>query len=85
VIRKWSTLAIAISLIVLGLFAAPSRAAQTGTLWYDVHEKDITVPGARVIIPTRYRTVGLNESVLRQLLATAPLEGTPAAHSTADH
>lgn len=82
-IRKWSTLAIAISLIVLGLLAVPSRAAQTGILWYDVREQNIVAAGARVIIPNRYRTLGLNESALRQLLATAPLEGTPVAQSAA--
>ena len=81
--HKWFMLAIAASLIVLGLWVLPSRAAQTSVLWYDVREQNIAVSGTRDIIPDRYRMLRLNELALRQLLATAPLEGTPAAHSTA--
>jgi hypothetical protein len=81
--HKWLTVAMILGLIVLGLSVAPSHAAQSANLWYDVSEKTITAPGERVIIPEHYRTLALNEPALRQLLATAPLEGTPAAQYVA--
>jgi hypothetical protein len=81
--HKWFTLVSAVSLIVVGLWALPSRAAQTSVLWYDVRAQNIAASGTRDIIPDRYRMLRLNELALRQLLTTAPLEGTSAAHSTA--
>jgi len=81
--HTWFTIAIALSTIVLGLLVVPSRAAQTSALWYDVREQNIAAAGTSDIIPDRYRTLGLDEPALRQLLATAPLEGTPEAQDAA--
>ncbi|HEX8494704.1 MAG TPA: zinc-dependent metalloprotease family protein [Pyrinomonadaceae bacterium] len=61
-------------------------AQQTTTLnagmWKDVKESAITLKGVRVITPRIYRTVQLNKTALKQVLALAPLEFTAAAKTT---
>lgn len=72
------TLLAALVLLALTTLVA-SAGVETGVLWTDVAERTITVRGERLIIPAQYRVVTLNQAMLRDLLARAPLEGASTA------
>ena len=59
-------------------FAFPAAAAQP-PIWQDVTEKSIAVNSPRPVVPRAYRVLQLNDAVLRQLVAQAPMEFTQAA------
>jgi hypothetical protein len=72
--------------LLLGLFSYTTRsAAQIGQLagsnaiWLDVDEARLPAApaGTRIIVPRRYRTLALNTTALRALLAAAPMEFAP--------
>ncbi|HSN75171.1 MAG TPA: zinc-dependent metalloprotease family protein [Anaerolineae bacterium] len=64
----------------LPVLAGPTLPAQpAAVLWNDVDERTFTPAGERWIVPQQYRVVELNVAALQDLLAAAPLEGTPAA------
>ena len=60
--------------------AQPGRplVLASGDLWRDVPEAAITGPGDRLVIPTHYRTLALDEAALAAGLAGAPPEGAVA-------
>ena len=60
--------------------AATSDLSQLSQhLWSDVNQTDIVLQGERRIIPDHYRTLALDESTLKAILATAPMEFSAAA------
>ncbi|WP_110514367.1 reprolysin-like metallopeptidase [Herpetosiphon llansteffanensis] len=77
---KRSSLVIVAALVValLSSFAAATlvtpTAASSDGFWQDVQESRLVQKGARQIVPTIYRTVGLDLDGLSQYLAKAPLE-----------
>ncbi|MBI3651922.1 MAG: propanediol utilization protein, partial [Acidobacteria bacterium] len=62
------------------LFTQDNRPSPDN-IWQFINESAIVQRGPRQIIPQVYRTVQVNEEVLRQRLATAPQEFTRAAKS----
>ena len=79
---------LSLAILLAGLFFYTSRsAAQTGqsggssVIWQDVDEARLPLapPGTRIIVPRRYRTVGLNTLALKAVLSFAPMEFTPQA------
>lgn len=76
-------------LVCLGISASGRDAAATPAtsqlnqnLWADINQADIALQGERRIIPERYRTVALDEAVLKNVLATAPMEFSAAAQNS---
>jgi hypothetical protein len=68
----------------LPVLAGPTLPAQpANAIWRDVDERTFTPAGERWIIPQQYRVVELNAAALQDILAAAPLEGTPAAAESA--
>ncbi len=65
-----------LSLFLLSFFVQFSFAQDQVSPWDDVNEEAFMSKGERVIQPEKYRTLRLEEQVIRQQLATAPLEGT---------
>ena len=61
--------------------AQPGRppAAASDGLWRDVPAAALAGQGARQMVPTRYRTLALDEAALAAVLAAAPLEGVVTA------
>lgn len=78
---RWLITGLAALLLLAGTALAASAGVEAGALWTDVVERAIAVRGERLIIPTRYRVVALNQAVLRDLLARAPLEGSVRAQT----
>jgi hypothetical protein len=72
-------LLIGLVVILSAAWSIPTSAA--GPLWRDVAARDLPAGADRLIVPTAYRTLALDVAALRTLLATAPLEGTPAART----
>lgn len=63
--------------------ATPATTQLNQNLWSDISQADIVLQGERRVVPERYRTVALDEAVLKNVLATAPMEFSAAAQSTA--
>jgi hypothetical protein len=88
-IKPYLLLGLFLSLIGLSLIASSAQSSQPANLkkspdglWEDVDETSLrssTETQKQGRIPTVYRTVQLNQSALKQLLATAPMEFTEAA------
>ncbi|MBP8058402.1 MAG: DUF11 domain-containing protein [Chloroflexi bacterium] len=73
-------------LVIFGVSVPEPSAAATSDLsqlsqhlWSDVNQTDIVLQGERRIIPDHYRTLALDESTLKAILATAPMEFSAAA------
>jgi hypothetical protein len=71
--------AVLIGIIVVLAAGWAGSTSAAGPLWRDVAARDLLAGADRLIVPTAYRTLALDVASLRTLLATAPLEGTPAA------
>lgn len=71
--------AIGVAILIWGGYI-PRAAAQAGPrIWQDVAESSIPTQGEREIRPREYRTLRLDMSALRGLLANAPIEFTKGA------
>jgi hypothetical protein len=57
-------------------------AAPTGALWHDVNAANIAPAGARQIIPSKYRTVAVDEAALVNILAQASAESATNSPKT---
>lgn len=75
--------------LVLSLLLSSAAAGQAATppvkveappgLWTDINEIDLREYGERWIVPERYRLVSADETTLRELMDSAPVEFTPEA------
>ena len=69
--------------IVIVVFISAPALAQRKSLWSDVAETKIRVAqGARVIVPHVYRTVALNQSALKSLLKSLPMESNVSVRNS---
>jgi subtilisin-like proprotein convertase family protein len=68
-------------LLTLLLVATLLATAQAQSLWTDVAESALPAAGERLIQPSKFRSVRLDVSALRPLLAAAPQRFSPAAES----
>ncbi|MDN3655524.1 M12 family metallo-peptidase [Ferruginibacter paludis] len=69
--------------IVLMIFISTPASAQQKSLWSDVAETKIrAAQGARMIVPRVYRTVALNQSTLKSLLKSLPMESSVAIRNS---
>ncbi|HST03356.1 MAG TPA: zinc-dependent metalloprotease family protein [Chloroflexia bacterium] len=57
-------------------------SAPTGALWHDVSAANIAPAGTRQIIPSKYRTVAVDEAALATILAQAPAESATNSPKT---
>jgi hypothetical protein len=62
----------------------PAVAAPEAGLWRDVPGAPAVVPGGGAPLPGRYRLVALDEDLLAERLAAAPMEGTGEPGTTLD-
>jgi hypothetical protein len=60
-------------------FSTLSKASQPNEMWQSVDEHSIDQAARRLIVPTVYRAVRLNQAALMQSLANAPKEFTKEA------
>ncbi len=80
-----------LSLLIVSLWiSAPARNAAAfptsdslnQNLWSDISQASIDLQGERRVIPDRYRTLALDETTLKTVLATAPMEFSAAAQNS---
>jgi hypothetical protein len=76
--RRLLILALALLTVVLATVPAGARTTQS-SLWSDLSSSAVTPAGDRVVQPDLYRPLALDVDAMREVLATAPLEGTPEA------
>lgn len=58
------------------LFSSFLFATETSALWQDISESSFQNKAERATVPNKYRTLSLNESGMKALLAKAPLKGS---------
>lgn len=68
-------------ILTLLLVLTVMSAVQAQSIWTDVSESALPAAGERLIQPSRFRSVRLDISALRPLLAAAPQRFSPAAES----
>jgi uncharacterized repeat protein (TIGR01451 family) len=71
-----------VALLTGTVTARPYEEQSSDQIWYDVDEKSVVGQGDRLIVPDRYRILGVNYDALADRLDRAPLEFTPAAYNT---
>ncbi|MGD8376373.1 MAG: M12 family metallo-peptidase [Acidobacteriota bacterium] len=74
----------AVLLVSLSVLMLPAVAAPEAGLWRDVPGAPAVVPGGGAPLPGRYRLVALDEDLLAERLAAAPMEGTGEPGTTLD-
>src|SRR5450432_1776105 len=76
--KKTKVLLLATSTLVLLFAAAPvgRSASQSNEMWQNIEERSLNDAGQRLIVPSAYRTVRLNQAALKAALAKAPMEFT---------
>ncbi len=78
--RPLLAVGLVLTLLLLSSQTPTSSAAPSNdNLWRDVPESGITLKGERLIVPQKYRTVAVDETILTQRLLATPREKTPAA------
>ncbi len=68
--------------IVFGLFLVSAKAESNSSgVWLKKNESKIASRGNRLIVPERYLVYGLNQTLLKQVFADAPLEFSDEARN----
>jgi Metallo-peptidase family M12 len=64
------------ALSVIAVMSRPVARQPNGEMWRSVSERSVDQAAKRLIIPTAYQTVRLDQAALAQLLVSAPMEFT---------